>query len=77
TNSLDYASTHPTQTAGGNDDHYYLNAAWPADKPRQKIVFPRLINSSQGAFPSLWVMLDKEDIEKRLLSTRYNQFLFI
>ncbi|MDR9404021.1 MAG: serine/threonine-protein kinase [Halothece sp. Uz-M2-17] len=77
TNSLDYASTHPTQTAGGKDDHYYLNAAWPADKPRQKIVFPRLINSSQGAFPSLWVMLDKEDIEKRLLSTRYNQFLFI
>ncbi|AFZ42587.1 serine/threonine protein kinase [Halothece sp. PCC 7418] len=77
TNSLDYASTYPTQTATGNDEHYYLNAAWPPDKPRQKIVFPRLINSAHGAFPSLWVMLDKEDIEKRLLSTRYNQFLFI
>ena len=77
TNSLDYASTHPTQTATGTDENYYLNAAWPSDKPRQKIVFPRLINSTNGVFPSLWVMLDKQDIENRLLSTRYNQFLFI
>ncbi|NBD33096.1 MAG: protein kinase [Cyanobacteria bacterium] len=75
--TLDYARTHPTQSTTGNDDNYYLNAAWPSDKPRQKIVFPRLIKSTQGAFPSLWVMLDKQDIEKRLLSTRYNQFLFI
>lgn len=75
--SVEYRTTHPTKTPTGSDDHYYLNAAWPADKPRQKIVFPRLINSSQGAFPSLWVMLDKQDIENRLLSTRYNQFLFI
>lgn len=77
TNSPDYASTHPTQTATGTDENYYLNAAWPSDKPRQKIVFPRLINSTNGVFPSLWVMLDKQDIENRLLSTRYNQFLFI
>ncbi|PNW43090.1 UNVERIFIED_CONTAM: serine/threonine protein kinase [Euhalothece sp. KZN 001] len=75
--SLDYRTTHPTSSFTGNDDHYYMNAAWPADKPRQKIVFPRLINSSQGSFPSLWVMLDKQDIDNRLLSTRYNQFLFI
>lgn len=77
TTSLDYGGTRPTQSATASDDHYYLNAAWPSDKPRQKIVFPRLINSSKGAFPSLWVMLEKQDIENRLLSTRYNQFLFI
>lgn len=79
--SLEDRTTHPTQRAtgsiAGNDEESYLNTAWPADKPRQKIVFPRLLNSSQGSFPSLWVMLDKQDIENRLLSTRYNQFLFI
>lgn len=75
--SLDETATYPTQNPTGTDEHYYLNAAWPPDKPRQKIVFPRLINSSHGAFPSLWVMLDKQDIDNRLLSTRYNQFLFI
>jgi len=76
-NAPDYAKTHPAQTTTATDENYYLHAAWPADKPRQKIVFPRLINSDQSVFPSLWVMLDKQDIEKRLLSTRYNQFLFI
>jgi len=79
--SLDNQRTYPTQsapeTSTANDKYYYLHATWPSDKPRQKIVFSRLINSSQGSFPSLWVMLDKQDIENRLLSTRYNQFLFI
>lgn len=42
--SLEDRTTHPTQRAtgsiAGNDEESYLNTAWPADKPRQKIVFP-------------------------------------
>ena len=72
-----YGSTHLKPSPTANEDNYYLNSAWPADKPQEKIVFPRLMNSSQGAFPSLWVMLDQQDIKNRLLSTRYNQFLSI
>jgi eukaryotic-like serine/threonine-protein kinase len=54
-----------------------LQSSWPEDKPRQKIVFPRCLNSSDGVFPSLWVMLDRQDIPVRVASIRYNQFLFL
>lgn len=54
-----------------------LQSIWPDDKPKQKIVFPRCLNSSEGAFASLWVMLDREDIPVRVASIRYNQFLFL
>jgi serine/threonine-protein kinase len=54
-----------------------LQSAWPEDKPRQKIVFPRCLNASDGVFPSLWVMLDRDDIPVRVASIRYNQFLFL
>ena len=50
---------------------------WPKNKPLQKIVFPRIVNSKKGNYPSLWVMLDKQDILNRLVSIRYNQFLFL
>ncbi len=70
-------NTHPTHSLTANDEQYYLDVAWPPDKPRQKIVFPRLMNSAEGTFPSLWVMLNKQDIENRLLSTRYNYFVFV
>ena len=75
--SLNDRTTHPATAEAATNDPYYLNLSWPSDKPRQKIVFPRLIHSSQGVFPSLWVMLDQQDIENRFLSTRYNQFLFV
>ncbi|MBR8831999.1 MAG: Serine/threonine-protein kinase A [Chroococcopsis gigantea SAG 12.99] len=54
-----------------------LQSLWPDDKPRQKIVFPRCLNASDGSFASLWVMLDQEDIPVRIASIRYNQFLFL
>jgi serine/threonine-protein kinase len=50
---------------------------WPKNKPLQKIVFPRIINTATESYPSLWVMLDKQDIINRLVSIRYNQFLFL
>ncbi|MBR8828760.1 MAG: serine/threonine protein kinase [Gomphosphaeria aponina SAG 52.96 = DSM 107014] len=54
-----------------------LQASWPEDKPQKKIVFPRLIHAPDRMIASLWVMLEYEDILKRMRSTRYNQFLFL
>lgn len=50
---------------------------WPKNKPLQKIVFPRIVTTETETFASLWVMLDKQDIINRLISVRYNQFLFL
>ncbi|MEC4894590.1 MAG: serine/threonine-protein kinase [Oscillatoria sp. PMC 1051.18] len=72
----------------GKDDRTFVDAGptiddlcgktkWPSDKPRQKIVFPRLIRTKEAVFATLWTMLGKQDIENRLISTRYNQFLFL
>lgn len=47
------------------------------NKPLQKIVFPRIVNTETETYPSLWVMLDKQDILNRIVSIRYNQFLFL
>jgi serine/threonine protein kinase len=54
-----------------------LKMAWPKDKPIHKIVFPNVMQGSEGNFVSLWVMLEQDDILNRLNSTRYNQFLFM
>ena len=54
-----------------------LQVSWPEDKPLCKIVFTRLIDTPLGQVPVLCVMLDREDIDNRLSSTRYNQFLYI
>lgn len=54
-----------------------LQMGWPKDKPHQKIVFPHLLQSSEGKSVSLWVMLEQQDILNRVASIRYNQFLFM
>lgn len=51
--------------------------SWPQDKPIANIVFPHSIRVDNQLTPALWVMLPQEEIQKRLQSTRYNQFLFI
>lgn len=51
--------------------------SWPQDKPIANIVFPHPISVKNKLIPALWVMLPQEEIQKRLQSTRYNQFLFI
>ncbi len=52
-----------------------LRTNWPEDKPNKKIVFPRLIRTESEVLVTLWVMLEQQDINNRLFSTRYNQFL--
>lgn len=59
-----------------NDDVTRL-LSWPVNKPIADIVFPQPIHHNGKFFPALWVMLPKQDIQKRLICTRYNQFLFI
>lgn len=51
--------------------------SWPSDKPKQKIVFPHVLNAAEGKLASLWVMLNEEDILTRMSSIRYNQFLLM
>jgi eukaryotic-like serine/threonine-protein kinase len=51
--------------------------SWPQNKPIADIVFPQIITTNAGTLPSLWVMLKQEEIQKRLVCKRYNQFLFI
>ncbi len=59
-------------------DEIAQQASWPANKPIADIVFPKLIRSPEGeVIPALWVMLPQQEILKRLVCTRYNQFLFI
>jgi serine/threonine-protein kinase len=49
--------------------------SWPKDKPIAEIVFPHILQTSHGPIATLWVMLSKDDIMRRLTCTRYNQFL--
>lgn len=56
----------------------YRTASWPNNMPLAEIVFPRVMPTGQGTtLPTLWVMLPKQEIQRRLVCTRYNQFLFM
>ncbi len=59
-----------------NDDVTQL-FSWPQNKPIANIVFIQPIYYDKNLLPALWVMLPQEEIQKRLVCTRYNQFLFI
>ena len=50
---------------------------WPEDKPRQRIVFPRILEANEGTYASLWIMLDHNDILAYGMSNRYNQFIYM
>lgn len=52
-------------------------ARWPEDKPRQKIVFPRVIRTSNRIIPTLLAMIEGDEIRKRKAFVRYNQFVFL
>ncbi|MEY2977317.1 MAG: hypothetical protein RLZZ435_1456 [Cyanobacteriota bacterium] len=46
---------------------------WPEDKPIARIVFPQVVPSSSGPFPTLWTMLEQEEIEKLRMNELYNR----
>ncbi|MEH2402047.1 serine/threonine-protein kinase [Nostoc sp.] len=64
------------QVSSSNDE-IARTISWPQNKPIADIVFPQPIHTNGEILPALWVMLPQEEIQKRLVCTRYNQFLFI
>ncbi len=60
-----------------SSDEIAQQASWPKNKPIADIVFPQFIRTDGQLTPALWVMLPLVEIQKRLISSRYNQFLFI
>lgn len=56
----------------------YIQSSWPVDKPQQKIVFPKVTESQEGTFASVWTMLETEEINKfnPNVTFCYNHFLF-
>ncbi|MEH1842696.1 MAG: serine/threonine-protein kinase [Nostoc sp.] len=60
-----------------SNDEIARGISWPNNKPVADIVFPQPIHTNGEVLPALWVMLPQKEIQKRLLCTRYNQFLFI
>jgi eukaryotic-like serine/threonine-protein kinase len=50
--------------------------SWPEDKPVAEIVFPQMVKTQTEQAAAVWMMLPRQDIQKRLLNMRYNQFLF-
>ncbi|HEY9695207.1 MAG TPA: serine/threonine-protein kinase [Oculatellaceae cyanobacterium] len=70
-------TTEPkTKSPQGFDEIFWVTS-WPKDKPQAEIVFPHILHNNHQSFATLWVMFSQEEIKKRLLSTRYNQFLFL
>ncbi|HBB30969.1 MAG TPA: serine/threonine protein kinase [Cyanobacteria bacterium UBA8803] len=58
-------------------DEICLQTSWPQNKPQATIVFPHIIRTSSELLATLWVMLNKKDIQNHQVSTRYNQFLYL
>jgi len=58
-------------------DEILRSACWPENKPIADIVFPHTLRINGEVLPALWVMLPQQEILKRFVCNRYNQFLFL
>lgn len=65
-------STDPLQTV----EQVCWHSTWPADKPMAEIVFAEAIQTQGDQAAALWAMFSPQEVQRRLISTRYNQFLF-
>jgi serine/threonine-protein kinase len=52
-------------------------ASWPSTKPIAEIVFSTPMRTTREMLATLWVMLRQSEIEKRIICTRYNYFLYL
>ena len=57
-------------------EKFLYSNTWPSNKPKQKIVFPRLVTFKNHLIPTICTMLEEKDIHKRKNNIRYNQFIF-
>jgi eukaryotic-like serine/threonine-protein kinase len=69
--------TKEEMQASLSNDEIARKVSWPQNKPIADIVFPKTIDVTGETTVALWIMLPQEEIQKRLVCTRYNQFLFI
>jgi len=60
-----------------SNDEIAQASCWPQSKPIADIVFPSPVYHNGELSAALWVMLPQLEIQKRLLCTRYHQFLFL
>ncbi|MEP0870858.1 serine/threonine protein kinase [Trichocoleus desertorum AS-A10] len=58
-------------------DEFCKLTSWPKSKPLAEIVFAQPLKTSDEVLATLWVMMPKQEIQRRLLATRYNQFMFM
>ncbi len=66
----------PQQVALQSVEETAWQAKWPDDKPHAEIVFASIIRAQRESAATIWVMLPRNEIDRRMLNTRYNQFLF-
>jgi hypothetical protein len=57
------------------EDQVCRLTVWPNTKPIAEIVFPHPLPTSQGPLATLWAMMPEAEINRRLISTRYNTFI--
>jgi eukaryotic-like serine/threonine-protein kinase len=69
--------SHPKGSDTLTTDEVFRLVSWPKNMPIAEIVFPKALSSQNGNLATVWVMLPKAEIEKRMVCTRYNQFLFM
>ncbi|NJR39740.1 MAG: serine/threonine protein kinase [Leptolyngbyaceae cyanobacterium CSU_1_4] len=69
--------SQPKESESLSTDEVFRLVTWPTTMPIAEIVFPKALASEQGTLATLWVMLPTAEIEKRMVCTRYNQFLFM
>lgn len=65
----------PLATEAIQTDPVCKLTVWPATKPIAEIVFPHALPTSHGALATLWAMMPEAEVNRRLVSTRYNTFI--
>jgi eukaryotic-like serine/threonine-protein kinase len=68
-------TNQPTVEGESDEDQICKLTVWPSNKPVAEIVFPHPLPTSQGALATLWAMMPEAEINRRLVSTRYNTFI--
>ena len=75
--SVEEAIAQPKESDILSAEEVFRLVSWPKTMPIAEIVFPKALSSQSVNLATVWVMLPKAEIEKRMVCTRYNQFLFM
>jgi serine/threonine protein kinase len=64
-----------TADAAPQEEQICKLTVWPQNKPIAEIVFPHALPTNHGPLVTLWAMMPQAEIQRRLISTRYNTFI--